>query len=69
MDDNDAIDDFDRRILFFLQRDNRISQSEIGEKVHLSSSAVNRRIQRLESNGTIAANVTLVAQEKVGRPR
>jgi Lrp/AsnC family leucine-responsive transcriptional regulator len=68
MDDNDAIDDFDRRILFFLQRDNRISQSEIGEKVHLSSSAVNRRIQRLESNGTIAANVTLVAQEKVGRP-
>ena len=63
MSDDDVIDDFDRRILSFLQRDNRILQSEICEKVHLSSSAVNRRIQRMESNGMIAANVALVAQE------
>jgi DNA-binding Lrp family transcriptional regulator len=61
------IDDFDRRILAILQRDNRTPQREIGERVSLSAAAVQRRISRLEATGVIAANVAIVAPEKLGR--
>ena len=61
------IDRFDRRILAILQRDNKMPQREIGERVNLSAPAVQRRISRMEESGLIAANVALVAPEKLGR--
>ena len=61
------IDDFDRRILAILQRDNRMPQREIGAKVNLSAAAVQRRIRRMEDAGVIAANVAIVAPEKLGK--
>lgn len=61
------IDDFDRRILALLQRDNRMPQREIGEKVNLSAAAVQRRIRRMEDVGVIAANVAVVAPEALGK--
>jgi DNA-binding Lrp family transcriptional regulator len=61
------IDRFDRRILAMLQRDNKMPQREIGERVNLSAPAVQRRISRMEESGLIAANVALVAPEKLGR--
>jgi DNA-binding Lrp family transcriptional regulator len=62
-----GFDDFDRRILAILQRDNRTPQREIGERVNLSAAAVQRRIRRMEAEGLIAANVALVSPEKAGR--
>jgi Lrp/AsnC family leucine-responsive transcriptional regulator len=61
------LDAFDRRILAILQRDNRTPQREIGERVNLSAPAVQRRIRRMEESGLIAANVALVAPERLGR--
>jgi Lrp/AsnC family transcriptional regulator, leucine-responsive regulatory protein len=62
------LDDFDRKILALLQENNKLSQREISEAVHLSASAVNRRIAMMEETGVIRANVALVDRAKVGRP-
>ena len=42
-----ALDDFDRRILDLVQRDNRLTIEAIGERVGLSATAVQRRLKRL----------------------
>ncbi|SDR36967.1 transcriptional regulator, AsnC family [Rhizobiales bacterium GAS113] len=62
------LDAFDLRILDILQRDNRTPQRRIGELVNLSAPAVQRRIKRMEEEGLIAANVAILAPEKLGRP-
>jgi Lrp/AsnC family transcriptional regulator, leucine-responsive regulatory protein len=61
------LDDFDRKILALLQTNNKRSQREISDAVHLSASAVNRRIAMMEEAGVIRANVALVDPAKVGR--
>lgn len=61
-------DSFDRAILTLLQRDNRMPQRLIAEQVGLSAPAVQRRIQRLEASGVIAANVAIVDPAALGRP-
>lgn len=62
------IDAFDRRILALLQKDSRMPQRDIGEAVHLSASAVNRRIAAMEAAGVITGNVAVVDAARVGRP-
>lgn len=47
------LDSLDRRILQELQRDGRLSWVELGERVSLSSSACQRRVQSLISGGVI----------------
>jgi Lrp/AsnC family transcriptional regulator, leucine-responsive regulatory protein len=63
-----TLDDFDRKILALLQRDNRMPQRDISEAVNLSPSAVNRRIAAMEAAGVIRANIAVVDAAKVGRP-
>ena len=63
-----ALDDFDRAILAIMQRNNRMPQHEIGERVHLSAAAVQRRIKRMEEIGVIRANVVVLDPARVGRP-
>lgn len=43
-------------------------QRLIAEQVGLSAPAVQRRVQRLETNGVIAANVAIVDPAALGRP-
>ena len=62
------LDAFDHKILALLQTNNRLSQREISEAVHLSSSAVNRRIAAMEEAGVIETNIAVVDPAKVGRP-
>lgn len=62
------LDNFDRRILTLLQKDSRIPQRDISEAVHLSASAVNRRIAAMEAAGVITKNVAVVDTAKVGKP-
>lgn len=42
------LDAYDRKILALLQEDARLSYSEIGRRVHLTSPAIAERIRRLE---------------------
>lgn len=62
------LDEFDRKILALLQQDNRMPQRDISDAVHLSPSAVNRRIAALEAAGVIRGNVAVVDPAKAGRP-
>jgi Lrp/AsnC family transcriptional regulator, leucine-responsive regulatory protein len=61
-------DDFDLKALVLLQENNKLSQREISDAVHLSASAVNRRIAIMEEAGVIRANVAVIDPAKVGRP-
>lgn len=62
------IDAKDAKILNIVQRNNQLSNYEIGEEVGLAHSAVSRRLQRLHDRSIIFADVALVAPEAVGYP-
>ena len=62
------IDETDARILQALQRQGRLSNAELAERVNLSASACHRRVQRLEADGIIRDYVALLDPRKVGRP-
>jgi Lrp/AsnC family leucine-responsive transcriptional regulator len=61
------LDATDRRILNVLQKEGRITNAELSERVNLSPSACHRRTQRLEEDGYIAAFVALLEPSKLGR--
>jgi DNA-binding Lrp family transcriptional regulator len=58
-----ALDDRDHRILALLQTDAWLSYAELSRRVHLSVSAVQRRVERM-----IASGVILGAQAQVAIP-
>ncbi|MFE3836802.1 Lrp/AsnC family transcriptional regulator [Pseudogemmobacter sonorensis] len=60
------LDATDRRILGVLQKEGRITNAELAERVHLSASACHRRMQRLEAEGYIAAYVALLDARRLG---
>lgn len=60
-----TLDSFDRAILRIVQRDNKLPQRTIAEKVNLSAAAVQRRIAAMEAAGVIARNVAIVDPEAV----
>lgn len=64
----DDIDAIDARLLTLIQRDARLTASQLSEKLNLSPSACHRRLQRLERDGTIQSTVALVSPRAVGRP-
>lgn len=61
------VDDTDRRLLRLIQKDGRLTNSELSEAVSLSPSACHRRIQRLESIGVISGYVARLDPRAVGR--
>lgn len=61
------LDPTDRRILETLQKDGRISNADLAERINLSASACHRRVQRLEEEGFIAAYVALLDPRRLGR--
>ena len=63
-----ARDRADRLILETLQRNARITNAALAEKVHLSESACLRRVRSLEQSGLISGYSALVNQEKAGFP-
>lgn len=60
------IDSIDHRILNVLQKQGRISNADLSEKINLSPSACHRRVQRLESDGFIKNYVALLDPRKLG---
>lgn len=61
-----SLDRTDRRILAELQRDGRLTNQELADRVSLSPSPCLRRVRRLEKQGVIRQYVALVDAEKVG---
>lgn len=62
------LDRTDQAILTELQRDGRLSNRDLAERVHLSESACLRRVRALEEAGVIDRYAALVSQSKVGLP-
>jgi Lrp/AsnC family transcriptional regulator, leucine-responsive regulatory protein len=63
-----SLDPTDRRILGVLQKDGRITNADLSERVNLSPSACHRRVQLLEEAGYIAAYVALLDARRMGKP-
>ncbi|RKF16210.1 Lrp/AsnC family transcriptional regulator [Roseovarius spongiae] len=63
-----SVDATDRRILTVLQRQGRISNADLAERINLSPSACHRRVQRLEAEGYISGYVALLDARKLGVP-
>jgi Lrp/AsnC family transcriptional regulator, leucine-responsive regulatory protein len=60
------MDDIDRRILEILRRNARAPVTEIARIVGLSTAPVSRRIERMETNGSIQGYTTLVDEQRAG---
>ena len=61
------LDNIDKLILGQLQRDGRLSNVELAQRVHLSPSACLRRVKSLEDSGVIAGYVALLNARAIGR--
>jgi Lrp/AsnC family transcriptional regulator, leucine-responsive regulatory protein len=54
------MDAIDRKIFALYQHDTRRVAASIGAEVGLSAAAVQRRLKRLKSNGTIATEIAVL---------
>ncbi len=59
------MDEIDRRILHWLQRDAAMPIAELAERAGISASPCWRRIQKLQADGVIAARVALLDPKRV----
>ena len=60
------LDNIDRRILRMLQRDGRLQNIELAEKIGLSPSPCLRRVKMLEEAGVIERYVAVLDASKIG---
>lgn len=60
------LDEYDKKILNQLQQNNRITAEELGDMVGLSTSAVQRRIQKLRQEKVIEADISIISPASVG---
>ncbi|WP_374174113.1 Lrp/AsnC family transcriptional regulator [Flavobacterium tructae] len=61
-----TLDEYDKKILQFMQENNRLTAQELGDLVNLSSSAVQRRLARLRENKIIEADISIIAPSTIG---
>jgi Lrp/AsnC family leucine-responsive transcriptional regulator len=64
--DNIHLDRTDLALLAILQREGRISNAELAERVSLSASACLRRVQKLEQDGVLTGYGALLDPARVG---
>lgn len=62
------IDDIDKKILEELSKNSRLSMSELGRRINLSSPSVADRVRQMESFGIIKKYTLEVDYEKLGFP-
>ena len=60
------LDEVDKKILNQLQRNNRITNEELGALVNLSTSSVQRRLKRLRDDKIIEADISVVSPSAIG---
>ncbi|WP_235433120.1 Lrp/AsnC family transcriptional regulator [Pseudomonas frederiksbergensis] len=59
------LDRIDLRILSALQVNNRLTSEELGDLVGLSSTACQRRLKRLRSEGVIESDVSIINPKEI----
>jgi Lrp/AsnC family leucine-responsive transcriptional regulator len=62
------VEDLDRRIVELLRREGRMSYTDLGKALGLSTSAVHQRVRRLEERGAIRSYTAVVDYESLGLP-
>jgi Lrp/AsnC family transcriptional regulator, leucine-responsive regulatory protein len=60
------LDSTDRRMLEILQREGRISNAALAERLHLSPSPCLRRLRTLETDGVISGYRAMLDRKKLG---
>ncbi|TDQ66841.1 DNA-binding Lrp family transcriptional regulator [Maritalea mobilis] len=65
---SDFMDKIDQRIIRELQRDGRLTNQELAERVNLSPSPCLRRLRNLEQQGIIRGYSAIVDQKRYGLP-
>jgi Lrp/AsnC family transcriptional regulator, leucine-responsive regulatory protein len=60
------IDEYDKKILRLLQVNNRLTGEELSERVNLSQSAVQRRIEKLRRQKIIQADISVISESALG---
>lgn len=63
-----SLDAIDKRILTTLQKDGRLTNVQLSERVGLSESACLRRVRLLEQNGVIDRYTMLLNRSAIGKP-
>lgn len=61
-----ALDEYDKKILNQLQKNNRITAEELGQMINLSTSAVQRRLKKLREEKVIEADISIISPHAVG---
>lgn len=62
------IDDIDKKIIVELSNNSRLSMSELGRRINLSSPSVTERVRQMESFGIIKKYTLEIDYEKLGLP-
>ena len=63
-----CVEEVDRALVDLLRRDGRMSYTDLGKAVGLSTSAVHQRVRRLGERGVIRGYSAQVAHEALGMP-
>jgi len=61
------LDEFDIKLLRFVQHNNRLTADELSDRVGLSPSACQRRLAKLRRSGVIERDIAVVSPIAVGR--
>ena len=62
------MEDVDRKIVEQLSTDGRMSYTDLGRVLGMSTSAVHQRVRRLEQRGVVTGYVATVSTEAIGLP-
>lgn len=62
------MDSFDVKLLELIQVNNRMTSEQMGEKIGLSASAIQRRIKRFREDGVIESEIAVLSPQAVGSP-
>ena len=62
------IDEIDQQIINLLQKNARLSNAVLAEKVGLTTSTVHERVKKLEKKGIIKGYIAMVDAESLGKP-
>ncbi|GAA4729961.1 Lrp/AsnC family transcriptional regulator [Pedococcus ginsenosidimutans] len=62
------MEDLDRRIVALLRSDGRMSYTDLGKAMGLSTSAVHQRVRRLEERGVLKGYTAVVDHTALGLP-
>ncbi len=63
----DHVEDLDRRIVDLLAKDGRISFTDLGKALGMSTSAVHQRVRRLEQRGVIKGYTARLDHQALGQ--